>query len=92
MNKGQTKTISLVEQTLNVLTGFLISLGIWTFIIIPVFNIDTNFGENFLIVCIFTIASILKGYFWRRLFNWLHIKYGNDMFLKLWEKVSRFSR
>lgn len=90
MDKGQSKLISLIEQTLNVLSGFLLSLIVWYIIIIPVFNIDTNFGENFLIVCIFTTVSIIRGYLWRRLFNKLHIKYGNDIFIKLWNKINPY--
>lgn len=65
----QSKLVSLIEQVMNVGSGFIFSLFIWLFIITPIFGIDMQFSENLSIVLIFTVASILRGYFWRRVFN-----------------------
>lgn len=71
----QTKWESLIEQVLNVGSGFLISLMVWTFFIVPIWELPVNAGENIVITGIFTVVSVLRGYVWRRLFNhYGHVK------------------
>lgn len=65
----QSRTRSLVEQLLNIGSGFLVSLCVWEFIVKPVWEIDTSFSENLTITCLFTVVSIARSYAWRRLFN-----------------------
>jgi hypothetical protein len=64
----QTKKFSLIESISNTAIGFLISLLI-QLVIYPVLNIPVTLNQNLIITSIFTIASILRGYFVRRLFN-----------------------
>lgn len=64
----QTRKSSLIEQLLNVGSGFIISLLVWTYIVVPVWNIDVSMGDNLAITALFTIVSIARGYAWRRLF------------------------
>lgn len=65
----QSRTRSLVEQLLNIGSGFFVSLLVWEFIVKPVWEIDTSFSENLSITCLFTVVSIARSYAWRRLFN-----------------------
>jgi len=64
----QTKKNSLFESVVNTLTGFLVSLLI-QFIIYPALKIPVSLNQNIFITVIFTGASIVRGYFIRRLFN-----------------------
>lgn len=65
----QTRIESLIEQVLNVGSGFIISLLVWVFIVIPVWNLDLRMTENLTITALYTVISVLRGYIWRRLFN-----------------------
>lgn len=73
----QTKLESLIEQIINVGSGFFIALLTWILIVKPVWNIDVNMFDNFLITILFTFISVIRGFFWRRFFNaglhkWVH--------------------
>jgi hypothetical protein len=65
----QSKLSSLIEQLLNVGSGFVVSLLFWTYVVVPVWNLEVNTTENLQITACFTILSIVRGYVWRRLFN-----------------------
>lgn len=65
----QTKTESLIENILNVGSGFLISLLLWIFVITPLFGFDTTMVDNVGITLMFTTISVVRGYMWRRFFN-----------------------
>jgi len=73
----QTKTMSLVEQILNVGSGFFTGLLVWIFIIKPLFDIQTPFMDNVTITSIFTIVSVFRGYLWRRAFNYFSQRGGH---------------
>jgi membrane protein implicated in regulation of membrane protease activity len=66
---SQSKTHSIIEQVLNVGSGWLLSLLVWTFLIAPIYELDTTFMQNMEITIIFTMISIVRGYIWRRFFN-----------------------
>jgi uncharacterized membrane protein len=66
---NQTKLESLIEQTLSTISGFFLSLAVWIFVIVPIWNIQVSMAQNVNITLVFTILSIVRGYFWRRLFN-----------------------
>jgi len=70
----QSKKHSLIEAIINVLSGLLLSIATWKLIITPIFGIEANNSQVVLISLIFTILSILRSYFWRRLFNRHHAK------------------
>lgn len=73
----QSRTFSLVEQCLNVTSGFVVALLVWTYIIIPVFHFEgLSWSHNLSITGIFTVISIIRGYLWRRAFNRITVKYG----------------
>lgn len=53
--------------------GYIIAfvLNYW---VLRFFGFKPNLVETFWLTNIFTIASVLRGYYVRRLFNWLHVK------------------
>lgn len=72
---GQTKLESIIEQCLNLGSGFLISLLVMQLIITPLFGLNVSVADNLGITCIFTVVSFFRGYAWRRLFNWYRVTY-----------------
>ena len=65
----QTRTESAIESSINIASGFLISYCVWMLIgYFHLFGIATTPSQGFVIVCIFTITSWLRSYFWRRFF------------------------
>lgn len=69
----QTRTQSFIESCINVLIGYLIALTT-QIIVFPVYNIEVSISQNIQIGLIFTIVSIARSYFLRRIFNKLHKK------------------
>lgn len=65
----QSKLSSLVESFVNVGIGFLVALVAQLFIF-PLFGFNPSFGEQFQIALLFTVVSIVRSYFIRRLFNY----------------------
>lgn len=64
----QTKLGSLVEALSNTAVGFLISMGI-NAVVMPAFGHPLSWSQNFWITCVFTVASIARGYVLRRAFT-----------------------
>lgn len=60
---------SLYEIVASTAAGFLVSLLVQEFIIKPVWRIDTTFAQNINITIVFTIASLIRSYAFRRIFN-----------------------
>lgn len=68
---SQSRRMSVVETAASTAIGFGISY-IVSLTVLPLFGFPVTHGENFAIVCIFTIASLARGYVVRRLFNAWH--------------------
>lgn len=67
--EGQSKISSLLETTLNVGSGFIISMIVWEFWVKRYLGLDTNIAQNIVVTLVFTVVSIVRGYTWRRIFN-----------------------
>jgi hypothetical protein len=65
----QTKLESLLEQSLNVISGLIISILIVQPLVFGMYGIAFTLIQNITVASIFTIVSILRGYIWRRYFN-----------------------
>jgi low affinity Fe/Cu permease len=65
---GQTKLVSLIEQLLNVASGFVLSVLVWQ-MVGPLFGYEVTIASNLGITSIFTVVSVIRGYIWRRFFN-----------------------
>ena len=64
----QSKKLSIIEAVSNTIIGLLTSFCI-QLIIYPTLNIEVSINQNIIITFVFFIASILRGYVVRRLFN-----------------------
>ena len=66
---GQSRAGSLLEATLNVGSGLLVSWGAWVFIAAPVWHIPVNLQESIEITAFFTLVGAVRSFLWRRFFN-----------------------
>lgn len=67
----QTFEESALESALNVISGFIIAVLIWLFVVTPLLGIPYSTTQGILVSAIFQIASFLRMLFWRRVFNWI---------------------
>ena len=67
---GQTRRHSALEAAANILIGFIVSL-ILTALVLPAYGHPVTLSQNVQITLIFTMASLLRSYGLRRLFNHL---------------------
>lgn len=70
----QSRTHSALESLCNVLSGLLIANLTWLFVIAPLYGFTNPQHEVLAINLIFTVVSFIRGFLWRRLFNWLHVR------------------
>lgn len=69
----QTRRMSLVEAILSTAIGFAVSYDLGA-VVYPLMGWNVTPGQNAMVVAIFTVASILRGYGVRRLFNWIGLR------------------
>jgi hypothetical protein len=67
----QSRLGSFVESLANVAIGYGVAVGA-QLIIFPLFGVVIPLSSNLLIGIIFTLVSLVRSYFLRRFFNWLH--------------------
>lgn len=65
----QSKNRSWHEALASTAIGFIVSMLVWEAIIKPFWNLHTSFVNNLEITAVFTVVSVLRGYFVRRIFN-----------------------
>ena len=70
---SQTKFQSGVETCASTAIGFFISYFA-SLTVLPLFGFPVTHGQNFWITVIFTAISLIRGFFVRRLFNFLHAR------------------
>jgi hypothetical protein len=71
----QTRKGSLIEASINIGSGFFLSFLLWQFVAAPLFGYEVTFLDNLGLTSIFTVASIIRSYVWRRVFNHLvHVR------------------
>ena len=68
MTPEQTKLESLLESSINISTGFIVSLALFAYVVAPLYGFQVNNQTNFEITLIFTVSSILRSYLFRRFF------------------------
>jgi len=64
----QTKKQSLIESIVQTVIGLGTSFVI-QLILYPIMNIPVSLSQNMIITAVFFAASIIRGYFVRRIFN-----------------------
>lgn len=66
----QSRLESILEQMMSVGSGFLLSLCVWKFMVVPLMEHGhIYYNDSLAITMIFTLISVIRGYFWRRCFN-----------------------
>lgn len=66
---GQTKLESFLEAAVSTSFGFITSFVIWQGIAQPLFHYHVTLAANFWLTTIFTLASLIRQYVFRRFFN-----------------------
>jgi len=69
----QSRKMSFLEVCVSTAIGLAVAIATQV-IIFPWFGIAVELHQNFLIAGIFTVVSIVRGYWVRRLFNWWHVR------------------
>jgi hypothetical protein len=64
----QSKRWSLIENVVNVVTGFAIAQLLILYML-PLWGFDTNIHQSLGISAVFTTVSFVRGYICRRIFN-----------------------
>jgi hypothetical protein len=65
--------MSLIEAWANVAIGYGIAV-LTQIAVFPLFGLHVHLHDNLAIGAIFTSVSLLRSYWVRRLFNWLHTR------------------
>lgn len=65
----QARLESFIEATINVLSGWVIALLMWQYIVTPWWGLKTTIIDSLLVTGLFTVVFIIRSYFWRRFFN-----------------------
>lgn len=74
----QTRKHSLFESLWGTAIGFIISVAVWQWIVNPVWGFNTGIIDNLSITLLFTVVSVVRGYYVRRFFNMLSHKNKNN--------------
>lgn len=69
----QSRRMSLVEATSNVVVGFGVAV-LAQLAVFPLFGIAVSVGDHVLIGAIFTVVSIARSYALRRLFETIRVR------------------
>jgi hypothetical protein len=64
----QSRAMSLVEATANVVVGYSVAV-LTQLLVFPLFGLHTTLAENLMIGAIFTVVSIARSFALRRLFE-----------------------
>ena len=64
----QSRLMSLIEATTNVIVGYGVAV-VTQILIFPIFGLQTTFGQNLAMGGVFTIVSLFRSFALRRLFE-----------------------
>ena len=70
---SQSVSHSFIESVTNVTTGYFIAI-ISQMTIFPAFGIEITLTENFTIAGLFTVISVIRSFFFRRVFNSITVR------------------
>jgi hypothetical protein len=69
----QSRAMSLVEATANVVVGFGVAV-LAQVAVFPLFKLHVGFADNLMIAAIFTAISIARSYVLRRIFEAIRVR------------------
>ncbi len=70
---GQTRLHSMAETLTSIAVGFVVSMVLQA-LVLPLYGHNITLSQNFQITAFFTVASVIRGYWMRRFFNYLHTR------------------
>ena len=70
----QKRRHSFLEACISTAIGFAVAYLINIFVMKAFFGVIITPTQNVMVTSIFTVASIVRGYGVRRMFNWIHTK------------------
>ncbi len=70
---SQAKRHSLLEACISTAIGFVVAF-VSNYVIMRAFGFTLTLGQNFWITVFFTVVSVIRGYYVRRMFNYFHTK------------------
>jgi len=73
--KGQSSKWSAIEQVTATAVKFVWAMILWQMLAKYFLGVEMPLVENLYITGVFTVNSMLLGFLFRRLFNWINIKY-----------------
>ena len=65
----QNRIESLIEVVANTLSGLVVTFLVFSFILAPVLGLQGTWESHVFVTVVLTGISVLKGYFWRRVFD-----------------------
>lgn len=69
----QKKRHSLLEACIGTTIGYIVAF-VLNYFVLRLWGWKPDFHDTFWITNIFTVASVIRAYYVRRLFNYLHVK------------------
>jgi len=66
----QTRRGSLLESALSTASGFVLAFVLWQWVAAPLWGYEVTLLDNLGLTSLFTVASVVRSYVWRRAFNW----------------------
>lgn len=78
----QSKKMSLVEAVASTAIGFVVA-WIVTIFLLPAFGFPATITQSFWITVVYTIVSVIRGYYVRRGFVWLHKQLDDPPFIDI---------
>ena len=78
----QSRKESLIEVLLNVTSGLLVAVLTSIYLLPLLWNYTPSVPEAIEGTILFTSISVLRGYIWRRFFNWLGLRRRDDVMLQ----------
>jgi hypothetical protein len=70
---SQSKRGSMIETVTGTAIGYSVAV-VTQVIVFPWFGLQVSTSQNLLIAAVFTIISLVRGYWVRRLFNYMHTR------------------
>lgn len=68
---SQRRAHSALEASLSTASGFVLSYAVGL-VVYPLMGWRLSPAQNFWVVLVFTVLSLVRQYLWRRGFNWMH--------------------
>lgn len=66
----QSKRHSMIEVVVGTAVAFVISAFLQHYVVTPLFHLPVSVSNDLGMTLFFTVVSLVRSYYWRRLCNW----------------------